>query len=70
MHHGHASWLSVKRNSAAGSWPHLFIDTPEWGLHRYDMSLALDALLNDVEDAEAAYREFLGTRTVGSPSGF
>jgi hypothetical protein len=56
MHRGDASWLSVTRNGSPSAWPHLFIDTPEWGLHRYDMSVALDALIRDVASAEGAWR--------------
>ena len=54
MHRGNASWLNVKRTGNPGNWPHLFIDTPDWGLHRYDMSLALGALIHDVQSAEQA----------------
>jgi hypothetical protein len=56
VHRGDSSWLSVTRSGSAGAWPHLFIDTPEWGLHRYDMAVALDALIRDVASAEGAWR--------------
>ena len=56
VHRGDSSWLRVTRNGSPSAWPHLFLDTPEWGLHRYDMSLALDALIRDVASAEGAWR--------------
>jgi hypothetical protein len=62
MQRGNSSWLSVTRNGAPSAWPHLFFDTPEWGLHRYDMSLALDALIRDVASAEGAWRMVACTR--------
>jgi hypothetical protein len=72
---GDASWLSVTRNGSLGAWPHLFIDTSEWGLHRYDVSVALDALIGDVAGAEGAWRMvacrrkgFLCTSPVGMHS--
>jgi hypothetical protein len=53
---GDAAWLSVTRDGTPNEWPHLFMDTPEWGLHRYDMSVALDALIHDVASAENAWQ--------------
>jgi hypothetical protein len=72
VHRGDSSWLSVTRNGSPGAWPHLFIDTPEWGLHRYDMSVALDALIRDVGGAEGAWRMVACRRrgfTCASPVG-
>lgn len=60
-HRGNATWLNVTRNGNPKDWPHLFIDTPDWGLHRYDMSLALGALIHDVQAAEGSYESVLST---------
>lgn len=53
--HGNATWLAVTRNGWAKSWPHLRTAPPQWGMHMYDMALALGRLVSDVKAEEAAY---------------
>ena len=55
-HQGNATWLQVTRASGIGEEPRISAPTPRWGLHLFDVNIALGNLLDDVRAQEAAYR--------------
>jgi hypothetical protein len=54
-HQDNKTWLHVTSNGTANGYPRLFIESPKFGLHNYDMMLPLGNLVDDVKAAEETY---------------